>query len=98
MAYIFKVKQRYILKDLYLPQVRPYIESALGMIIGLSWKVVIAAEVLAVPKYSMGYNLLSAKSYLETETLFAWVVIIVILSSLCEMLVAKLMRRGGNKI
>ena len=98
MAYIFKVKQRYILKDLYLPQVRPYIESALGMIIGLSLKVVIAAEVLAVPKYSMGYNLLSAKSYLETETLFAWVVIIVILSSLCEMLVAKLMRRGGNKI
>lgn len=98
MAYIFKVKQRYILKDLYLPQIRPYIESALGMIIGLSWKVVIAAEVLAVPKYSMGYNLLSAKSYLETETLFAWVVIIVILSSLCEMLVAKLIRRGGNKI
>ena len=96
MAFIFKVKQKYILKDLYLPQLRPYIESSLGMIIGLSWKVVIAAEVLAVPKHSMGYNLLSAKSYLETETLFAWVVIIVILSSLCEVLVAKLIKRGGQ--
>ena len=95
MATVFKVKPKYLLKDLYLPQIRPYIEAALGMVIGLSWKVVIATEVLAVPKYSMGYNLLSAKSYLETATLFAWVIIIVILSSLCEKLVTRLIARKG---
>lgn len=95
MAIIFKVKREYILKELYLPQVKPYIEAALGMIIGLSWKAVIAAEVLAVPMHSMGYNLLSAKSYLETETLFAWVVVIILLSSLCEMAAKKLIKKGG---
>ena len=95
MSLVFKVKRSYILKDLYLPQTRPYIEAALGMIIGLSWKAVIAAEVLAVPMYSMGYNLMSAKSYLETDILFAWVIIIVVLSSLCERAAKSFMKREG---
>lgn len=95
MSLVFKVKRSYILKDLYLPQIKPYIEAAIGMIIGLSWKSVIAAEVLAVPMYSMGYNLMRAKSYLETDALFAWVIVIVVLSSLCEHTTKHFMRGEG---
>lgn len=84
MSKVFKVKRSVVIKDIYIPQVKPYLDAALCMSVGLAWKVVVAAEVLAVPSYSMGYNLLRAKSYLETDTLFAWVVVIVILSSLCE--------------
>lgn len=95
MSKVFKVKTIVIIKELYIPQVRPYLDAALCMIIGLGWKVVVAAEVLAVPTYSMGYNLLSAKSYLETETLFAWVVVIVVLSSFCESSIKYLLQKRG---
>lgn len=89
VASIYQVKKKYIVMDLYIPHIKPYIKSALSLIIGLAWKVIVAAEVLAVPKYSMGYNLLNAKVYLETERLFSWVIIIICLSSLCEKLVDK---------
>ena len=97
MAKTFRVKTFVIVRELYIPQVKPYLDAALCMIVGLAWKVVVAAEVLAVPNYSMGYNLLSAKSYLETETLFAWVVVIVILSSLCESSVKWLLQRENRQ-
>lgn len=98
MGKIYKVKSIYMIKDIYIPHVTSYIKSALSLIVGLSWKVVVAAEVLAVPKYSMGYNLFNAKVYLETEELFAWVIVIVILSSLFEKGVNHLMfKKRGRK-
>lgn len=84
MAKVFKVNTKYILKQIYMPHTISYIKSALSVSIGLAWKVVVAAEVLSVPKYSMGYNLFNAKIYLETAEVFAWVIIIVLLSSLFE--------------
>ena len=94
VAKVFKVKPRYVFKDIYLSQIAPYIQATLTMIVGLSWKVVIATEVLAVPKYSMGYHLLTSKSYLETETLFAWIIMIVGLSSLCERALTYFITKG----
>lgn len=94
MAQLFRVAPYKILRQIYLPHIRPYMESALKLVVGLSWKVVIAAEVLAVPAYSMGYQLLSAKVYLESDQLFAWVIVIIILSTLCERLIDHLMRKG----
>lgn len=97
MAQVFAVPQMKILRQIYLPHIKPYLASALKLVVGLSWKVVIAAEVLAVPAYSMGYNLLSAKVYLESDVLFAWVIVIIVLSTWCEGIVEHLMKRqrGG---
>ena len=64
---------------------------------GLAFKVVVAAEVLAVPKYSMGYNLLNAKVYLETDELFAWLIVIVVLSSWCEKGITYLLMRHERR-
>lgn len=98
MAQVFQVPRREVLKSIYLPHAKPYILSAITLSIGLAFKVIIAAEVLAVPQYSMGYNLLNAKVFLETEELFAWVVIVILLSSLCEKLATKfLLKRGGPR-
>lgn len=99
MGKSYKVKSIYMIKDIYMPHIKSYIKSALSLIVGLSWKVVVAAEVLAVPKYSMGYNLFNAKVYLETEQLFAWIIVIVILSSVFEKGVNCLMFKvKGGKI
>lgn len=97
VAHVYRVKKIYILKDVYMPHIKPYIAATLSLITGLAWKVIIAAEVLAVPTYSMGYNLLNAKVYLETERLFAWVIIIIGLSSLCEKIIEKYILRKRIK-
>lgn len=88
---VFRVKLIHVIKDIYIPHVGSYIKSALNLSVGVAWKVVIAAEVLSVPKYSMGYNLLNAKVYLETDEVFAWIIVIVILSTVFEKLVTKIL-------
>ena len=84
MAEVYKVKRSSIIKNIYLPHTMPYLVSATSLATGLAFKVVIAAEVIAVPKYSMGYHLLKAKSFLEIEELFAWLIIIIYLSGIWE--------------
>ncbi len=78
---------------LYLPGIRPEIRSALSLVTGLSWKSVVAAEVLAVAPFSMGYQLMLAKSYLETDRLFAWTIGIILFSLLFESLVNRVLRK-----
>lgn len=98
MAQIYKVRGWYLIKDIYMPHTKSYIQAAISLSIGLAWKVVVAAEVLSVPRYSMGYNLLNAKVYLETAELFAWVIVIIILSSLCEKIINELIFKKSELV
>lgn len=84
MAAVFKVKRKYVLKDIYLPSIKNYIVSGILMCMGIGWKVSVASEVLSIPRYSIGLNLLSAKTTLETAELFAWTIVVVILSFMFE--------------
>ena len=96
MSHIFEVKWFYQIQGCYWPQLAPYLKAALQLAVGMAWKVVIAAEVLAIPHYAMGYELLSAKIYLETTEVFAWVIVIVILSQSCEYLVSRMINGREN--
>ncbi|AKN31104.1 ABC transporter permease [Clostridium carboxidivorans P7] len=86
MASVYKVKNKYIIKDIYLPYIKHYIVSGVLMCLGMGWKVSVASEVLSIPKYSIGLNLLNAKSTLETAELFAWTIVIVALSFIFEII------------
>lgn len=61
----------------YIPSIRPNLNAALRLVCGLSWKAVIAAEVLSIPDFSLGYEMMNAKYYLETGRLFAYIAAIV---------------------
>jgi len=87
MSQIYCIRKRDLIQSVYIPFVAPHIKSALSLTTGLSWKTVVAAEVLSSPKFSMGYNLLNAKVYLDTESLFAWIIAIVALSMAFEKIV-----------
>lgn len=80
MTEVFRVpwlkRTRYVL----LPQIKPFLLSACSVSLGLAWKAGIAAEVIGIPQGSIGEGLYQAKIYLETTDLFAWTVIIVLLS------------------
>jgi len=84
MSHIYHIRRSDLIRFIYLPFVMPHLKSAMSLTTGLSWKTVVAAEVLSSPDYSMGYNLLNAKVYLETESLFAWIIAIVTFSIVFE--------------
>lgn len=93
MANIYNVKKKYIIKDIYLPSIKPYIVSGILMCLGLGFKVSVSSEVLSTPKYSIGLNLLNSKSMLETSELFAWTIVVILLSFIFEMVFKNYIKR-----
>lgn len=69
---------------LWLPQMKPYLISACTVSLGISWKAGIAAEIIGIPTGSIGRMFYDAKVYFNTVDLFAWTVIVVVISVLFE--------------
>ena len=76
-----------------LPGLLPYLLAACRVGFGLAWKAGVSAEVIGLPKGSIGERLYQAKLYLSTADLFAWTTVIVALSYLCEKCVVWLLER-----
>lgn len=98
MAHTFSLSKIQKLKYIYIPSVKSYLFSNLSNCFALSWKVVVASEVLCLPKYSMGTALYSAKVHLETAEVYAISLVVVVLSFVCEELVSyfiKKINKGG---
>lgn len=91
-AGLFRVPWGRRLYYVWTPQIRPYLFSACSVSLGLSWKAGIAAEVIGIPSGSIGEALYDAKVYLDTASLFAWTVVIVLLSLIFEKLFLALLR------
>ncbi len=97
MARVFRLPRARAALRITLPSVRPYWLSALRSSLGMAWKAGIAAEVIGLPSRSIGFALYSAKVYLEIPDLFAWTLIVVLLSALMERAVLLLSARGERK-
>ena len=90
---IFGLKGVEVVRYIYAPGLMPQIKAAISLTAGLSWKAVVASEVLSIPKYSLGYEMINAKYYLETADLFAYIFVIVVLSMAFEKLINMGLRR-----
>lgn len=86
--YNFSILKKF--RHIYIPFVKPYFFSACTTALGLSWKAGIAAGVLCQPDNSIGAMLYSSKIYLETDKLFAWTVVVIIISVIFEKIVKSL--------
>ena len=84
LANVYKFSTKTKIEFILLPWAKPYLKAGLAICAGLSWKTVVAAEVLASPKISMGYHLLLSKTYFEADELFAWTIAIIVLSLIFE--------------
>ena len=93
-AYRFTPFQTFRL--VYLPQILPQWTAACATAMGLAWKSGIAAEVIAHPSPAIGTNLYRARLFLNTEELFAWTVLVILLSFALERLFVRLMARLGR--
>ena len=86
MAKVFRVPLRRRIGGIYVPAVLPHFCSAVSLSLGLCWKAGLAAEVIGLPRGTMGEALYQAKVYFMTEELFAWTAVIVLVSVAFEKL------------
>ena len=84
MAKVYKMSRADKIKHIYLPSISPYFLAALKASLGMAWKAGIAAEVLLQPIVSIGKMISDSKILLETTDLFAWTVVVVVLSVIIE--------------
>ncbi len=92
-AEIFGFSRSQKLKAIYIPQAKPSFVAGCTTSIGFSWKAGIAAEVLATPPDSVGYNLYYARINLEYDDLFAWTALVIIMSFLLEKAVVRMLKK-----
>ena len=84
MAKVFQVNPGRKIRYIYVSQVLPYFLSACRLSLGMCWKAGVAAEVIGVPSGSIGEKLYNAKIYLNTPDLFAWTIVIIVISFVFE--------------
>jgi NitT/TauT family transport system permease protein len=96
MAKVYRLPRLRILKRIYLPSVLPFFRTACVSALGLGWKAGIAAEVLTVPKNSIGRMISESKLYLMTQELFAWTLTVVVLSLVLQRIMLALLKKGDR--
>lgn len=92
MARVYRLPGLRVVWRIYVPSVMPFFRTACGSALGLGWKAGIAAEVLTVPKHSIGRMISESKLYLLTEELFAWTLAVILFSLLLQKLMQRLLR------
>lgn len=92
MTRVFGVSRWKSLRYLYIPQILPHVSAAASLAIGMAWKAGIAAEIIGLAQGTIGNRVYQSKLYLNTPELFAWTIIIVVLSILCEGVIGACMR------
>lgn len=97
MAYIYKFPLKKKLFNLYIPSVKETILNITISTIGLIMKVIIAAEILVQPKVSIGAGFQIEKVSLNTAGVFAWCIIVIVLVTLTEYIVKKILNINLKK-
>ena len=84
IAHLYNFSYGKKLKYIFIPAIKKSLRGTFKSTAGLAWKSALAAEVIAMPKYGMGKEILQGKLYLETEKVFAYTFVAIILSLLME--------------
>lgn len=97
MCHAFNFSKKQILTNLYIPSMLPYFFSGALSAFGLSWKVVVAAEILCLPKQAVGSALQTAKVHIETVDVFAITMSIILISFALETVAAVFIKKRKNR-
>ena len=82
----------------YRPAFMPFLMSSTKISLGMTWKSGIMAEVLATPKPSIGKEMATARTFLDTPDLLAWTVVVMVLSFLFEKAFMELLKRANRPL
>lgn len=97
MLGIYNVSKKDKFRKYIFPVVLPSMLNNIGSGLSLNIKLIVAAEVIASTAKSIGNMMSEAKIYFETSTLFALVLIMVVVSVFVELLFSKISEKVGKK-
>lgn len=98
MAKVFRVKKNKKLFYIYFHKTLPFFETGTKISLGLCWKSGVAAELIGLVQGTIGNELYYAKLYLLMDNVFAWTVVIVLLSAGFEALILCLLKLLKRRI
>lgn len=94
LARAYRFSRSKTVRLVYLPATAPYFTSGVETALGLAWKAGVAAEVLCRPKLAIGTQVYFSRNNLETPQLFAWTLVVILLSFLVESVLVRLLRKA----
>lgn len=92
MAQIYRISKPRVIREIYLPQVAPYLLAGVSNALGVTWKAVAMAEFLSVQQ-GIGASMAVARINLETAVLFAWTLFLIGLGLVTDRLLVSLTNR-----
>lgn len=98
MARVYKLSRWRTFLYIYRPAFMPFLMSSTKISLGMTWKSGIMAEVLATPKPSIGKEMATARTFLDTPDLLAWTVVVMVLSFLFEKAFMELLKRANRPL
>jgi len=96
MADLFRVPRWQVFMKLRLPSAAPYLISGARNAIGISWKVVVAGEILSQPAKALGSGMQASRLLLESAEVFAWAIAAIALCGLSEWAFALIARKAAR--
>jgi NitT/TauT family transport system permease protein len=96
MGGVYRLSQRLLLSEVYLPGIASPVAAGLTLAAGVAVRAVVLGEVLGAMD-GIGYAFSRAMSYLETATVFAWILVLLALMALLEFGVLRPFKRRAMK-
>lgn len=91
-SYTLGAKQRTAVWKVLIPAMLPKLMQTLRMMIGWAWTYLVVAELVAANS-GLGYSILKAQRFLQTETIFVGILVIGILGLVTDRLLGLLIKK-----
>lgn len=98
MGRVYRFSPGRMLRLIWVPSVLPYFLPTARTALGFAFKSGIAAEVLGLPRNAIGTELYNAKIYLETADLFAWTIVVIVLSVAIEKIFLWILQLASSRL
>lgn len=90
MTKCYQLSGKQIFRYIKLPLLKPHFYNSCESIFGLCWKVVAAGEVLSLPRNGIGTIMQTSQVHLETSTVMAVTIVLVLVSFILQKLLGLL--------
>lgn len=98
MAQVYRFGKLDKLVHVQIPSALPFFFAGAGSSLGLTWKVVVAGEILSAPRAGIGSAMQTAKVHLETSRVFSLTIVAILLSVCTEMLFNAFVRLSKRRL
>lgn len=89
---MFKLSKWALLKKVYFPSAMPSIFVGLKLGLGISWMVVVAAEIIAASS-GIGYRINDARSLMQPEVVIVGMIVIAFIGVLMDQILTRLLKK-----